>query len=86
MEREVKFQLDSICSLAVKLIENGTGGGDHSHGGFVDITIRNVFGAAYLTQNGEDVKEINFGVKGDDERRLLIRALSQIIKELESNE
>lgn len=84
VEKKVILELHDICSIEVELSHNGICGGNHSHGGFVNIKMKNIFGAAYLTSNGEEVDIIEFGVKGDSERELLIQSFKEIIKILEN--
>jgi len=77
--REKQFESANI--LSAKVTHNGYCGGDSVHGGFVDISIKNV-SCSSLYQNNKETEEINFSVTGDTERHTLIQALSFIVETL----
>jgi hypothetical protein len=73
-----------LCLTDVIVEENGECGGDSGHGGFVNIKIKDNGGTA-LTQNGQEVDEINFGVTGDAERERLADILLFVRNKLLEN-
>lgn len=79
-----KWQFTSANILEVELIENGYGGGDAGHGGFVTIHIKDISSTCMFV-NGEIAKELILTVNGDTERDTLADALLTIALALKKN-
>ena len=79
---EVERTYTDCCIIKVKLTHNGYQGGDAGHGGFVHLLIKDLSSTAMFV-DGEPRAEFSFRVEGDAERDVLIRAMKDIIKELE---
>lgn len=85
MKRKVYKEFDSMCSLGVTLEHNGFQGGNAGHGGFVKITMEDLYCTA-MKLNGKDSEKFEISFLGDAERVVLVEALEMIIEELKSHE
>ncbi len=81
---EVERTYTDCCIIKVKITHNGYQGGDAGHGGFVELLIKDLISTAmYVDVDGEPRAEVSFRIEGDAERHVFIRAMKDIIKELE---
>ena len=88
--RTVSACIDSANILGVSITHNGVKGGDHSHGGFVNIALTDEGSTSMFAHVERDdwdgrVESLTIQVEGDTERDTLIRAFEQIVKELKNN-
>lgn len=79
-----KWQFNSANIIQVELTENGYGGGDAGHGGFVTIQIKDISSTCMFV-NGQEAREFTLTVKGDTERDTLADALLTMALALKNN-
>lgn len=79
-----KWQFTSANIIQAELTENGYGGGDAGHGGFVTIYIKDISSTCMFV-NGQERSEFQLTVKGDTERDTLADALLTIAMALKKN-
>ena len=80
---EETFVSANIITVRVK--ENGWGGGDAGHGGFVKISITDE-ASTNMYVNGVESHYFELEVRGDTERETLTQALEFALKTLKENE
>jgi hypothetical protein len=70
--------------LEASIEHNGLKGGDAGHGGFVELTFRDVASTS-MEVNGQESELVSLTFRGDTERETLLEALKFFVKELEDH-
>ncbi|MFT6502949.1 MAG: hypothetical protein ACJASQ_003081 [Crocinitomicaceae bacterium] len=82
IKKEQEFVNANIIKASIE--HNGYGGGNHSHGGYVELKIQDLSSTNMLV-DGKEASKFTLMVKGDSERETLLQALKMFVTELEQN-
>jgi len=82
--RTIKQEICGANIIELTISHNGYRGGDSGHGGFVEISIKDLAGTDMMI-NGKEVNEFTLRVQGDSERTTFLDAFKVIVNELENN-